>query len=97
MTQYFQYSQDTTLSQIKYLIDNGFDINTKNELGYTLLHNACIYNHNEIVKFLLRHNAKINIYNNNNECPIDYARINNNTHLMILLYKSIYQSNLKGI
>ena len=41
------------LQVVKFLIDKGFDINTKGKYGRSLLYNACMGGHLDIVKFLV--------------------------------------------
>lgn len=49
----------------KQLIDNGADVNIKNNNGFTALMSASMNNHIDIVKLLLDNNADVNVNNGN--------------------------------
>jgi len=46
---------------VKYLIEQGADINIENESGETPLFNACSSGNENLVKYLIEHGADINI------------------------------------
>lgn len=52
------------IDEIKILLDNGADINTIGEHGYTALHNAVEQGHIQMVEFLLHQGANTHIKNN---------------------------------
>ena len=54
---------DKDISLIKYLIENGADINITNENGDTALLEAIKTKNLEILEFILRQNPKFNIIN----------------------------------
>ena len=86
----FYYNQDTTLERIKELLNIGFNINTQNDLGDTLLHYACEYKHYDIIQFLLSKNADINIKNEKGYTPFDIVI---DREILILLYRKRYCDN----
>ena len=59
---------------VKFLIENGADINIKNNNGDTVLHEAVLIKDNlEVVKLLIENGADINIKNNNGDTVLHYA------------------------
>jgi len=61
-----------------YIKDFNNDINQKNIFGWTLLHYAIVFNKNDIVDYLLKNGADVNIpSHNNNETPLMMASSRN--------------------
>ena len=60
---------------IKHLLHEGADVN-RQDYRYkdTPLHLAARYNYTEAVRLLLDNKADINLKNNKNKTPLDYAR-----------------------
>ncbi len=54
----------------KLLIEEGANINARNDVGGTALHNAAFFCHNRIVKLLLSKGADVNAKNNRGETPL---------------------------
>ena len=61
------------LDIVKYLVENGADINLCGDDKYTALHYACLYNYYEIVQYLVEHGADMYIKNIYGKRPIDIA------------------------
>lgn len=62
------------LEVVKYLIENGADINAKDSNGDNLLMIALEYRELDIVKYLLEKGANVNIKNNEGKTVLDLAR-----------------------
>ena len=58
----------------KYLCDKGADVNRKNDEGQTALLYAAYYNHINIAKVLLEHDADPHIVNNQGYNAYEYAK-----------------------
>jgi ankyrin repeat protein len=52
------------------LSSNKFDVNQKNHVGYTVLHQAVSFGSKEIIKILIEHGADINSQTKNGETPL---------------------------
>jgi hypothetical protein len=58
----------------KLLIDNGADVNAKNNDGHTPLHYACVFGHVDAAKLLIHNEANVNAKSNNDGgTPLHYA------------------------
>ena len=64
---------------------SSLDIDEKNSLNNTALHNACENGNYNIVKLLLNHNVSINNVNNNGLTELAIAGLNNNYEVVSLL------------
>jgi ankyrin repeat protein len=58
---------------VKYLLDNGADVNLKNHRNTTALHWAALNNYLEIAKILIEYGADINALDNYESTPLMYA------------------------
>ena len=67
------------------LLDNGANINIKDNIGTTPLHNAANKNHTEVVNLLLKNGALVNLQNHNNWTPLHFAAFHNNVNVILLL------------
>lgn len=65
--------KDNDIIRVKYLIDNGANINMMYRLDWTLLHYASVTNHFEIVQLLIEHGANINVKNYMGWTPLHFA------------------------
>lgn len=71
---------------IKFLIDNGADINKRNSLGRTALMYAAKYNQNpEVIKILAKEGADLNSKDNKGKDVLDYASENKNNEIYNIL------------
>ena len=64
---------DFTISTVKFLLDNGADVNSKDFENYTLLHRAVMMGNYSLIKFLLENNASTKIKNKSNKTAFDLA------------------------
>jgi len=60
---------------MKFLVENGADINSETSTGNTPLHFACINNNLEVANYLIDNKANINEKNNKGQTPLHYAII----------------------
>jgi ankyrin repeat protein len=58
------------VEEVRRLLKNGADINTKDEYGSTALHKAATFHNLKVIEQLLEDGAEINIKNNFNETPL---------------------------
>ena len=58
--QLFEAIRKKDLESVKFCLQNGVDINTKNKIGSSLLHEAAFRENLEIVKTLIQNGANIN-------------------------------------
>ena len=75
------------IEQVKLLISQGADVNTKNNAGQTLLHIACRSGNKEVVEFLIDQGANINSKSNRDLTPLDLAQRAGHTEIVELLKK----------
>ncbi|MCL4361168.1 ankyrin repeat domain-containing protein [Candidatus Dependentiae bacterium] len=55
-------TRENNFPLVKFLIDNGANVNVTNKYGHTPLNNAALYGSLETVKYLLDHGADVNLY-----------------------------------
>jgi len=60
----------------------GADVNIQNNEGNVPLHEVCCWGSRYIMKIFIKHNANLNICNNNNETPISIAYLHNNREII---------------
>ncbi|KAL6589278.1 ankyrin repeat-containing domain protein [Neocallimastix sp. 'constans'] len=65
-----------------YLMNIGADVNIQNNEGNVPLHEVCCWGSRYIMKIFIKHNANLNICNNNNETPISIAYLHNNREII---------------
>ena len=61
------------IESIQHFLDQNIDINTKWEMGSTLVYHSCNQGNIEVVKYLISMGADINIANNNGGTPLHRA------------------------
>jgi ankyrin repeat protein len=75
------------LPLLKKLIDNGIDINAKDEYGLGALHIASFKGANEAAFFLIDRNIDLNIQDKSGQTVLHYAALNNQVELAKLALK----------
>ena len=73
---------DSRCDKAKLLIDNGADVNAKDNQGNTPFHNACNYGSYKIASLLLRHGANPHMRNNKDESA--YGIVQDHQDLFVL-------------
>ena len=76
-----------SIELINQLIENGADVNTKDDNGWTPLHWAAFRGHEGVVKLLINNKASVDIKNNHAETPLHYAAYNGHEGVAELLLK----------
>ena len=76
------------MSDIEYLLQNGADVNTKNEKHFSLLMSAARNNDLESISTLISYGAKINSKDLHGFTALDYAIEQNHIQSVKLLVKS---------
>ena len=61
------------LSVVKFLLDNGADVNARSHFGYTPLHTAVLSGRKNIVEVLLSRGAKVDVQDKEGKAPLHYA------------------------
>ncbi|KAI9476151.1 MAG: kinase-like domain-containing protein [Benjaminiella poitrasii] len=64
---------DGQLDRVRELIDNGMDINSRDQFGYTAMHAAVSYNQREIAEYLIKEGANVNIEDFEKDTPLFVA------------------------
>ena len=85
-----------TLDTMKYLIQNGTYLDTKNKQGYTALHLAAIGERFDIVKCLIEQGASFDIRNNNGKTAFDLANQKENKEIAKFLMQKKRDSENKN-
>lgn len=93
---FFESCELSKINNVKILLDHKFDINRQNELGETPLHIAVAKNDEELVKLIIKHEPRTDLFTNkDNFTVMNYAEIcGNNT--IIELVGDLNQKNLKN-
>ena len=71
---------------VRYLLNNGANVNKQNRNGWTALHEASlVYNSTNVIKILLQHGARTDIKDVSYDTPIHVARSRNYKEAVDLL------------
>uniref|UniRef100_A0A8C2PDN6 Poly [ADP-ribose] polymerase n=1 Tax=Capra hircus TaxID=9925 RepID=A0A8C2PDN6_CAPHI len=70
---------------VEYLLQNGANVQARDDGGLIPLHNACSFGHAEVVNLLLRHGADPNARDNWNYTPLHEAAIKGKIDVCIVL------------
>jgi len=82
-----RYDNRLSIKLIKFLIENGADINGKDNEGNTVIMYACdgCSPDNEVVKYLIDNKVDIHAKNKKGETVLSYAQKNNNTKIVEII------------
>ena len=69
----FYAARANDVKTVKRLIEEGADVNTRNERGESLLHIACIHNHVKLAQTLITMRADIEACNNYSSTPLHFV------------------------
>eukprot|EP00919_Chromeraceae_sp_WS-2016_P065497 GHVR01154933.1.p2 GENE.GHVR01154933.1~~GHVR01154933.1.p2 ORF type:complete len:113 (+),score=17.60 GHVR01154933.1:217-555(+) len=72
------------LDVVKVLVENGVDVNFRNNVGQCALHNASANGHLYVVKYLIENGAYINNTDNEGDTPVYIASWNG--HIEVVRY-----------
>lgn len=64
-------AQSGNLNSVELMLELGFDTNIQDDQGFTALHWAAWYGHDQVVQLLLEHNARLELENNYGGTVID--------------------------
>ena len=67
-------ARNNRVEAVKYLCEQGANVNAQDIYGTTALHQATFYNFERVVKVLLEYNADKGIKDNKGRTAIDYAK-----------------------
>jgi len=73
-------SKEIKISHIRYFLENGIDVNAKNNFGNTPLHWACTKRNFELIKFLVSQGADVNAKGQLDNTPLTYVSDNDYTN-----------------
>jgi len=95
-TTIFEAAKQGDVEAAKWLIENGADINAKNNNDYTALINAAINGYTAIVELLIENGADINAKNNNGNTALTLAAYNGHTDIVKYLIENGADINAKN-
>jgi len=76
------------MSAVKFLLENGADVNTKDKRNFTLLMYCVQYNDLSLISLALSYGARVNDRDVSGFTALDYAIKNNNLSAVKLLYEN---------
>jgi len=76
------------MSAVRFLLENGADVNTKDKKNFTLLMYCVQYNDLSLISLALSYGARVNDKDISGFTALDYAIKNNNLDAVKLLYDS---------
>ncbi|CAI0541375.1 unnamed protein product [Linum tenue] len=85
------------LQIVKYLIDQGVDVNASNEEKNTALHWACLNGHSEVVKKLILAGASLCSLNSHERTPMDEAVTRGKMDVVDSINEAVAQRELSGV
>ena len=85
------------LFEVRQLIKEGCDVNTRGEYGRTPLIKAAIEGHNQVVEELIRGGARVNVKNNAQQTALDYASWSGHWSVVKTLCAAGADTNVQGL
>lgn len=76
------------MGAVKFLLENGADVNTKDNKNFTLLMYCVQYNDISLIILALSYGARVNDSDNSGFTALDYAIKNNNLDIVKLLHEN---------
>lgn len=76
------------MSAVKFLLENGADVNTKDNKNFTLLMYCVKFNDLSLISLALSYGAKVNVKDLSGFTALDYAIKNNNLSAVKLLIEN---------
>jgi len=77
------------LQFIRYLLNNGADINAKNSYGKTALVYAIQHKKIELIRYLINSGANLTCFGKNGFTLLDFANLTNNTDVINTIQKAL--------
>lgn len=82
---------------VEYLLQNGANVQARDDGGLIPLHNACSFGHAEVVNLLLQHGADPNARDNWNYTPLHEAAIKGKIDVCIGKFVFLFQNFLENV
>ena len=76
------------MSAIRFLLENGADVNTQDNKNFTLLMYCAQFNDLTLISLVLSYGAKVNVKDSSGFTALDYAIKNNNLNSVKLLVEN---------
>jgi hypothetical protein len=92
--QLIKASEKGDIKKVTLLLENGADVNTKDNDGWTPLMHAAEKGHKEVVELLIEKGADVNTKDNDGWTPLMYASKNNDLEIIRLLLEKGANVNL---
>lgn len=89
--------KNNNISKVEKLLQNGANVNAKDNDGYTVLLMAVIFRHTDIVKLLLKHKADINAIETSGYNALMLASVRGYIDIVKILLKHNANVNVKNI
>ena len=84
------------LDATQFLLEQGADVNTTNNLGETPLHQAADSENYSMAKLLLSFNAKVNAQQNEGDSPLHHSAFRGDLDMVELLLEHKADPNLRN-
>jgi pectate lyase len=91
-----QAASQGDMARIKYLLENGFDVNARDDDSRTALIRAVMGRHIDVVKFLIEVGADVNLSDKTGFMPLTYALLNKDSNMVQMLLDKGANVNVKA-